>query len=124
MFKLFKFFLDPLEVAVDIGNHRSKRGEDIAQLFPDGLDKASNEPHLVLINALHTGHFEALRHLQLQLLLLSEHLTELMAQQCSPGYVVIVVDARIANIAGVKNLLDGGPFMLVVSLYIETWISS
>jgi hypothetical protein len=60
----------------------------------------------------------------LQLLFLPEHLTELMAQQGSPGDVVVVVGAGIANIACVEDLLDSCPFVLAVSLDIETWGSS
>lgn len=47
-----------------------------------------------------------------------------MAQQGSPGDVVVVVGAGIANIACVEDLLDSCPFVLAVSLDIETWGSS
>lgn len=74
---------------------------------------------MVLIDALHASHLKALSYLQLQFLLLSEHLAELMAQQGSPGDVVVVISAGIANVACMEDLFNGCPFMLAVSLYIE-----
>jgi hypothetical protein len=117
--ELFEFCLHPLQVIINVMVHGCEGREQIAQLLPNGLHQAVDEPDLILVHALHAGHLQALRDLQVQPLLLPEHLAELVAQKGAPGDVVTVVGAGVADVAGVEDLLDGHPLVLAVPLHVE-----
>ena len=83
------------------------------------MHQTPDEPHLILVYALHGGHFEAFGDLEAQAAFLPRYFAELVAEKSAPGYVVVVVCAGVADVAGMEDLLDSAPFVGCVALEVE-----
>ena len=79
---------------------------------------------MVGVETVHVLEDEAAGHLEPQLLFYPCLLVKFIGEECCPGHVVVVVQTRIAYIAGVENLLhdklcNGISYPFVVALRCE-----
>lgn len=69
------------------------------------MDYRAKKPFLVGVETVHVFEYEAAGHLEAHLLFDSCLLVEFIGKECCPGHIDVVVQARVAYIAGVKYLL-------------------